>query len=169
MVLLTSLFICTSESVDLLLFQPETTEEQFHFYLQQVNGRLEGYKEYFDWLLSAEEFHSEPDWLECMRNNAVEISDIEHVLKMIDIIYMQGQLLYSEEASSDIIYRDMKEVFKLTHTAAQMSLWFFSFLLIACILPWFALWLESPETLANSKFLFMALEFFFYFLFLKYF
>lgn len=99
-----------SGSVDLLLFQPETTEEQFHFYLQIVDGRLEDYKECFDWLLSAEEFHRESDWLECMRNHAVEISDVQHALKMIDIIYMQRQFLCADDKSSDTVYREMKEV-----------------------------------------------------------
>ena len=96
--------------MDLLLFQPERTEEQFHFYLQIVDGRLEDYKECFDWLLSAEEFHGEPDWLECMRKHAVEISDVQHALKMIDIIYMQRQCLCTDEKSNDTVYRDMKEV-----------------------------------------------------------
>ena len=99
-----------SASVDLLLFQPETTEEQFHFYLQIVDGRLEDCKECFDWLLSAEEFHGESDWLECMRNHAVEISDVQHALKMIDIIYMQRQCLCADEKYNDTVYRDMKEV-----------------------------------------------------------
>lgn len=98
------------ESVELLLFQPETSEQQFRFYLKQVNGRLEGYKECFDWLLSAEEFHSESDWLECMRNHAVQISDVPHAQKIIDIMYMQRELLCSCKESSDIIYMDMKEV-----------------------------------------------------------
>ena len=111
--LVCSLFL-TVESVDLLLFQPETAEEQFHFYLQRVNGRLEGCKECFDWLLSAEEFHSEPNWLGCMKNHAVQLSDIQHALKMVDIICMQRQLLCSDEESTDIVYRDMKEVMKLT-------------------------------------------------------
>ena len=106
-----------SESVDLLLFQPETTEEQFHFYLQRVNGRLEGHKECFDWLLGAEEFHREFDWLECMRNHAVQISDIQQALKMIDIIFMQRQLLCSHDESSDVVYRDMKEVIILTKSS----------------------------------------------------
>lgn len=99
--------------MDLLLFQPETTDEQFHFYLQRVTGRLEGYKECFDWLLSAEEFHSESDWLECMKNHAVQISDVQHALKMTDIVYVQRQLLCSEEASADVTYRDMKQVITL--------------------------------------------------------
>ena len=94
----------------MLLFQPETTEEQFRFYLQIVDGRLEDYKECFDWLLSAEEFHRESDWLECMRNHAVEISDVEHAIKMIDIIYMQRQCLCADDKSSDTVYRDMKQV-----------------------------------------------------------
>ena len=96
--------------MDLLLFQPETTEEQFQFYLQIVDGRLEDYKECFDWLLSAEEFHRESDWLECTRNHAVEISDVQHALKMIDIIYMQRQFLCADCKSSDTVYREMKEV-----------------------------------------------------------
>ena len=96
--------------MDLLLFQAETTEEQFRFYLQRVNGRLEGYKECFDWLLSAEEFHGESDWLDCMRNHAVEISDVQYALKMIDIIYMQRQCLCADDMSSDKVYRDIKEV-----------------------------------------------------------
>ena len=100
--------------MDLLLFQPETTEEQFQFYLQQVNGRLEGHKECFDWLLGAEEFHRESDWLECMKNHAVQISDIQHVLKMIDIIFMQQQLLCSCDETTDVVYSDMKEVIILT-------------------------------------------------------
>ena len=107
------LFIFISGSVDLLLFVPETTEEQFHFYLQRVNGRLEGYKECFDWLLSAEEFHRESDWLECMRHHAIEMSDIQHALKMIDIIYVQRQCLCSDDKSINTTYRDMKEVIKL--------------------------------------------------------
>lgn len=95
----------------MLLFQPETTEEQFRFYLQIVDGRLEDYKECFDWLLSAEEFHRESDWLECMRNHAVEISDVEHALKMVDIIYMQRQCLCANDKSSnDTVYTDMKQV-----------------------------------------------------------
>lgn len=94
----------------MLLFQPETTGEQFHFYLQRVDGRLEGYKECFDWLLSAEEFHGTSDWLECMKNHAAEITDIQQALKMIDIIYMQRQCLCSDDKSSDKVYRDIKEV-----------------------------------------------------------
>ena len=96
--------------MDLLLFQPETSDEQFQFYLQRVNGRLEGYKECFDWLLNAEEFHGESEWLECMRNNAVQLSDIEHAFKMIDIICMQRQLLSCDEGSTDNTYRGMREV-----------------------------------------------------------
>lgn len=99
-----------SGSVDLLLFQAESTEEQFRFYLERVNNRLEGYKECFDWLLSTEEFHGESDWLECMRNHAVEISDVQHALKMIDIIYMQRQCLCADDMCSDVVYREMKEV-----------------------------------------------------------
>ncbi|KAL9988358.1 hypothetical protein ACROYT_G002795 [Oculina patagonica] len=108
-------------SVDLLLFQPETSEEQFHFYLQRVNGRLEGYKECFDWLLSAEEFHGASDWLECMKNHAVEISDIQHALKMIDIIYMQRQCLCSDDKPSDAVYRDIKEILLTLHSSLPCS------------------------------------------------
>lgn len=96
--------------MDLLLFQPETSDEQFQFYLHRVNGRLEGYKECFDWLLSAEEFHGESEWLECMRNNAVQLSDIEHAFKIIDIICMQRHLLSCDEGSTDNTYRGMREV-----------------------------------------------------------
>ena len=96
--------------MDLLLFQPETSEEQFQFYLHRVNGRLEGYKECFDWLLNAEEFHGESEWLQCMRNRAVQLSDIEHAFKMIDIIYMQRQLLSCDEGSTDDTYRGVREV-----------------------------------------------------------
>lgn len=96
--------------MDLLLFQPETSDEQFQFYLHRVNGRLEGYKECFDWLLNAEEFHGESEWLDCMRNNAVQLSDIEHAFKMIDIICMQRQLLSCDEGSTDSTYRGVREV-----------------------------------------------------------
>ena len=96
--------------MDLLLFQPETSEEQFQFYLYRVNGRLEGYKECFDWLLNAEEFHGESEWLQCMRNNAVQLSDIEHAFKMIDIICMQRQLLSCDEGSTDNTYRGVRQV-----------------------------------------------------------
>lgn len=96
--------------MDLLLFQPETSEEQFQFYLHRVNGRLEGYKECFDWLLNAEEFHGESEWLQCMRNRAVQLSDIEHAFKMIDIICMQRQLLSCDEGSTDNTYRGVREV-----------------------------------------------------------
>ncbi|XP_068734665.1 uncharacterized protein [Montipora capricornis] len=103
-------FIPPFDSVDLLLFQPESTREQFDFYLQQVNNHLDGYKECFDWLLSAEEFHQEPSWLECMRNHSIQLSDIQHVLKMIDIIYMQRQQLCSGDESSDVVYSGIKEI-----------------------------------------------------------
>ena len=96
--------------MDLLLFQPETSEEQFQFYLHRVNGGLEGYKECFDWLLNAEEFHGESEWLQCMRNRAVQLSDIEHAFKMIDIICMQRQLLSCDEGSTDDTYRGVREV-----------------------------------------------------------
>ncbi|KAJ7339443.1 hypothetical protein OS493_005841 [Desmophyllum pertusum] len=80
-------------------FKQKLQRNSFRFYLQRVNGRLEGYKECFDWLLSAEEFHGESDWLDCMRNHAVEISDVQHALKMIDIIYMQRQCLCTDDMS----------------------------------------------------------------------
>ncbi|KAK2553229.1 Gem-associated protein 4 [Acropora cervicornis] len=112
-------FIPPSDSVDLLLFQPENTKEQFEFYLQQVNGSLEGYKECFDWLLSAEEFHKEPTWLECMRSHAAKLSDHQCALKMVDIIYMQRQLLCAGDKSSDIIYCEIKKIlFNLFSTLA---------------------------------------------------
>lgn len=96
--------------MDLLLFQPENTKEQFEFYLQRVNGNLEGFKECFDWLLSAEEFHEEPTWLECMRSHAAKLSDQQCALKMVDVIYMQRQLLFASDKSSDIIYCEIKKV-----------------------------------------------------------
>lgn len=102
-------------SVDLLLFQAESTEDQFHFYLQRVNNRLEGYKECFDWLLSEEEFHGDSDWLECMRNHAVEISEAQHALKIIDIIYMQRQSLCADNTSSDVVYKELKEVSQMVN------------------------------------------------------
>lgn len=103
-------------SVDLLLFQAESTEDQFHFYLQRVNNRLEGYKECFDWLLSTEEFHGDSDWLECMRNHAVEISEAQHALKMIDIIYMQRQSLCADNTCSDVVYKELKEILLTLHS-----------------------------------------------------
>ena len=106
----TDIFLLILDSVDLFLFQPENTKEQFTFYLQRVNGSLEGYKECFDWLLSAEEFHKEPTWLECMRSHAAKLSDHQCALKMVDIIYMQRQLLCAGDKSSDIIYCEIKKV-----------------------------------------------------------
>ena len=102
--------------MDLLLFKPETLEEQYQFYLKRVDANLEGYNECFDWLLSAEEFHGEPKWLECMENHALRLSDNKQALKMVDIICMQHQALAVEKLMDDKVFRTMKKVRKTTYS-----------------------------------------------------
>ncbi|EDO47194.1 predicted protein [Nematostella vectensis] len=89
--------------------------DQFLDAVWRVWEHLEGYESSMDWLLTAEEFYSEREWLDCIKTCALDICNKQHAIMMIDILCLHWQLIDScngDTAISFNIYEDIRDVFK---------------------------------------------------------
>ncbi|XP_032220052.2 uncharacterized protein LOC5519400 [Nematostella vectensis] len=92
-----------------------STRDQFLDAVWRVWEHLEGYESSMDWLLTAEEFYSEREWLDCIKTCALDICNKQHAIMMIDILCLHWQLIDScngDTAISFNIYEDIRDVFK---------------------------------------------------------
>ena len=96
--------------MELFLFKPSAPGELFQYSIQRVHEGLAGSEECFDWLLTAEEFHGDVKWLKCVRSHGPQLSGQEQVIKMIDILCVQRQVLYSGESTDDRVFIAVKDV-----------------------------------------------------------
>ena len=94
----------------MFLFKPDAPEDLFRYSVKRVCDRLTGYKECFDWLLTAEEFYTRVQWLECVQVHGPQLSGTEQLVKMTDILCLQWQLLSSGGSSDDEVYDAVRNV-----------------------------------------------------------